>query len=234
MEQEFLIKEGNSGLILLFGGWGSGPELFSGCKAESGYDMLMCCDYRDLEFRYGLLDGYSEIRLIAWSLGVWVADTVLGSSGACRDVAGRISEATAVCGTLSPVDDSCGIPAAVFKGTLDNLSDSGMADITVRKFRRRMCADHLDYFSAHLPSRTTEELRDELSFLNGAMSGRASDGGHLRWDYAVIGEKDMIFPAANQERAWKGHAGRVIRTSSPHFDENLFSRLTEGEWIRTL
>lgn len=234
MRQEFLTREDNSRLILLFGGWGSGPELFSDCKAEAGYDMLLCYDYRDLDFNYGLLDGYPEVRLIAWSMGVWVADTVLESSESGLDIARRISEAVAVGGTLSPVDDSCGIPTSVFNGTLDNLSDSSRADITLRKFRRRMCGAHLDYFLSRLPSRTSGELCDELSFLNEAVAGRASDARHLRWDYAVIGEQDMIFSAENQERAWKDRAGRVIRTASPHFDGNLFSRLTEGEWIKTL
>lgn len=234
MKQEFLINKGNSGLILLFGGWGSGPELFKDCRAEAGYDMLLCYDYRDLDFNYGLLDGYPEIRLIAWSMGVWVADAVLGASEAGRRAEVRISEAIAVGGTLSPVDDSCGIPGAVFRGTLDNLSDGSRADITLRKFRRRMCGDHLDYFSSHLPSRTAAELRDELAFLSDAVADRSPEGEHLRWDYAVIGEQDMIFPAENQERAWKDSAGRVIRTASPHFDENLFSRLAEGEWIKTL
>lgn len=234
MRQAFLEDKGCGRLILLFGGWGSGPEMFSGCKAEDGYDMLLCYDYRDLDFNYGLLDGYSEIRLIAWSMGVWVADTVLGSSDAGRRAAAKISEAIAVGGTLSPVDDSFGIPTSVFNGTLDNLSDGSKADITLRKFRRRMCGDHLEYFSSHLPSRTVAELRDELAFLDEAVSGRCSEGEPLRWNYAVIGEKDMIFPAENQERAWKDRAGRVIRTASPHFDEDLFSRLTEGEWIKTL
>lgn len=234
MRQEFLIKEDNSRLVLLFGGWGSGPEIFSDCRPGLGYDMLLCYDYRDLEFDYGLLNAYSEIRLVAWSMGVWVADAILGSSVSGQDMAGRISQAAAVGGTLHPVDDSFGIPEAVFKGTLDNLSDGSRADITLRKFRRRMCGDHMDYFSAHLPSRTTDELRDELAFLSRAVEGRPADERHLKWDFAVIGEKDMIFPAENQERAWKGLAGRVIRTASPHFDETLFSKLTEGEWIKTL
>lgn len=234
MRHEFIINEGNSRLILLFGGWGSGPEMFSGCKAESGYDMLLFYDYRDLDFNDGLLCSYQEIRLIAWSMGVWVADTVLGASETGTGVADRISEAIAVGGTLSPVDDESGIPSAVFKGTLDNLSDGSKADITLRKFRRRMCGDHLDYFSSHLPSGTAAELRDELAFLNEAVSRKPADVRHRRWDYAVIGEQDMIFPAENQERAWKGRAGRIIRTGSPHFDEDLFSRLTYGEWIKTL
>ena len=69
MEQRFLIKDGNPRLTLLFSGWGGEESLFS-CYRPAGSDYMLCWDYRSLDFRPGLLAGYREIKVVAWSLGV--------------------------------------------------------------------------------------------------------------------------------------------------------------------
>lgn len=66
MKQLFIKKENSPRLLLFFAGWGSDENLFRRTVAE-GYDCLLCFDYRTLEFDYSLLDGYREIRLLAWS-----------------------------------------------------------------------------------------------------------------------------------------------------------------------
>ena len=45
--------------------------------APENSDLLVCYDYRSLDFDFTLLQGYQEIRLIAWSMGVWAASMVL-------------------------------------------------------------------------------------------------------------------------------------------------------------
>ena len=72
----------------------------------------MCWDYRDLDFDAGVLEGYSTTRVLAWSMGVWVAGQVL--SGMDMAPGYRV----AVNGTPFPIHDSLGIPEAVFDGTL--------------------------------------------------------------------------------------------------------------------
>ncbi len=68
-QQLFIKKENSPHLLLFFAGWGSDENLFRRTVAE-GYDCLLCFDY-------SLLDGYREIRLLAWSMGVWVAGQIL-------------------------------------------------------------------------------------------------------------------------------------------------------------
>ena len=122
MEQRFIKKENNPRLLLFFAGWGSDEHLFSR-PVEDGYDYLLCFDYRTLDFDYSLLDGYREIRLLAWSreirllawsMGVWVAGQVLTG----KDYPWQMR--LAVGGTPFPIDDRKGIPEAIFRATLEN------------------------------------------------------------------------------------------------------------------
>ena len=127
MEQKFLIKDGYPLLTLFFSGWGGEECLFAGYR-PSGSDFLLCCDYRNLDFDPSLLEGYRGIKVVAWSLGVWVAGHVLQGKEA------GFTEMIAVNGTPVPVDDRYGIPEQIFKGTLEHMDDT-----VLKKFRRRMC-----------------------------------------------------------------------------------------------
>ena len=113
-------KAGNSKLLLVFSGWAASPEVFRHLEPESDTDIWICYDYRGMEFEGEALSRYPEIRLIAWSLGVWVASVVFGK----RQI--PFTEAIAVGGTLYPVHDQWGIPETIFRGTLDNLTEEGM------------------------------------------------------------------------------------------------------------
>lgn len=69
------VNKGQGRLLLFFSGWSASPELFRPLKAEPGTDVWVCYDYRDLRFGEDL-SAYKEIRLVAWSLGVWVASAL--------------------------------------------------------------------------------------------------------------------------------------------------------------
>lgn len=221
MKQVFIKKEGNPRLLLFFAGWGSDENLFRRPVAE-GYDYLFCFDYRTLDFDYSLLDGYREIRLLAWSMGVWVAGQILLGRTCPWEMK------LAVNGTSFPIDDQRGIAEAVFHGTLENFSDA-----TLARFRRRICggAGQVKEFLSHQPYRTTEELRAELAALEHEV-GKAQPVT-LVWDKAIIGLCDKIFIPANQRAAWTGT--EVMEVEAEHYDTALFDRLLEGkgdEWTR--
>ena len=59
-------------LLLFFAGWGMDETPFLQIR-PTDTDWMVCYDYRSLEFDTDLLQEYSEIRLIAWSMGIWVA-----------------------------------------------------------------------------------------------------------------------------------------------------------------
>lgn len=214
MKQRFIKKENNPRLLLFFAGWGSDERLFDRPVAD-GYDYLLCFDYRSPDFDYALLDGYREIRLLAWSMGVWAA----GQTLAGHDYPWQMR--LAVGGTPFPIDDCRGIPEAVFRGTLAHFSDAALV-----RFRRRICgtAEQVKEFLSHRPYRPVEELREELQAL-AACACRPS--ASFVWDKAIIGTCDKIFPPANQREAWRDV--EVIERDVEHYDGGLFDRLLSGE-----
>lgn len=232
MKHVFLRQsEGASGLLLFFSGWGAEPCMFrEGATDESAaYDILMLWDYRDMSFDARILSGYKEVRVLAWSMGVWAAGQVLSQPGLNGCANGM---RLAVNGTPFPIHDRMGIPEAVFDGTLASLSDR-----TLGKFRRRMCgsSEALEQLMSCSLHRTVDELREELSaireaVLNGAEHSNAS--GNFAWSHAVTGSGDLIFPAANQTEAWKGLDVPVSLLDIPHYDSSLFRKLLykEDSW----
>lgn len=214
MKQRFIKKENNPRLLLFFAGWGSDERLFDRPVAD-GYDYLLCFDYRSPDFDYALLDGYREIRLLAWSMGVWAA----GQTLAGHDCPWQMR--LAVGGTPFPIDDCRGIPEAVFRGTLAHFSDAALA-----RFRRRICgtAEQVKEFLSHRPYRPVEELREELQAL---ATCACRPSASFVWDKAIIGTCDKIFPPANQREAWRDV--EVIERDVEHYDGGLFDRLLSGE-----
>lgn len=214
MRQIFIRRRDGERLMLFFGGWGTDERLLDFLLPDSDMDILLCCDYRSLDFDASLLERYKSIRLLAWSMGVWVADHVLGAMPLpleCR---------VAFNGTPFPMDDVKGIPVDVFKGTLEGFSETVLA-----KFRRRMCANSecLRLFMEHAPKRDVWELREELQSL---YDGVTQSAGHnrLHWDIAVVGLHDRIFPYDNQLAAWHGMTD-VQTVDAAHYD---------ATWIRQL
>lgn len=94
--------------MLFFAGWGSEENLFRH-PVEEGYDYLLCFDYRTLDFDYTLIEGYTEIRLLAWSMGVWAASRVFTGHSFPWQMK------LAVNGTPFPIDDRRGIPEMILK-----------------------------------------------------------------------------------------------------------------------
>ena len=68
MKHYFIQQNYLPRLTLFFAGWGMDECPFMDyCSGNS--DLLVCYDYRSLDFVFTLLQGYQEIRLIAWCMG---------------------------------------------------------------------------------------------------------------------------------------------------------------------
>lgn len=197
-------------LLLIWAGWGMDARPFEHLAAP-GYDIAVVWDYTDESLDPTPLEGYREIVVMAWSMGVYEASMLLGRYNL------PVTLTVAVNGTMRPVDDERGIPTAIFDGTLDTLSDN-----TLARFNRRMCgsAPALELFNGRRPQRDIDSLRGELA----AIGRRArSEEASFGWDAAVIGTRDMIFPAAAQRRAWQGVA--TVEIDDPHLPD--FQRIIE-------
>ena len=214
MKHTFIHKQNHPCLTLFFAGWGMDPHPFADYIPRHS-DLLMCYDYRSLDFETSLLEGYEEIRVAAWSMGVWAAAQVL------EHMALPVKESIAVNGTMTPVDDNNGIPVAIFKGTLEGLNERNL-----QKFYRRMClpADELTRFLRKCPQRGVEELKEELRCIGEYAA--ALPVPSFQWDKAVVGTKDLIFPTGNQVNAWKNTQTPCVEYDIPHYCEQVLRNVT--------
>ncbi len=204
MKHEFVIQANNRRLLIIFAGWGMDANPFRHVS-RPGYDTLVLWDYRDLSMDWSVASAYDEIALIAWSMGVYAA------SMSIHAIDHLITAKIAVNGTMSPVNNLLGIPEAIFEGTASTLNSRNLA-----KFFRRMCGDRptTELFMQTAPQRTDiDELIDELRAIH--PEPWFANPKVTRWDRAVIGRQDAIFPACNQQRAWSSVPTTVI--DRPHY-----------------
>lgn len=204
MNVQFISSGGSSRLLLIFAGWSTDASAFATLQAPA-YDVAVLSDYTSLqlpaELAAALSVDYSEIAVMAWSLGVWAADRVLAANPAWP-----VTLTLAVNGTPCPVSDTCGIPRAIYQGT-----ESALTELSLAKFRRRMGASALSPCG-----RSIDSLRAELRAVQSGSDECAE--GLTRWDRAVISQSDAIFPPANQLRYWTGRC-EVMEIPGPHMPQ---------------
>lgn len=204
----------NDKLLLFFSGWSAPPEIFTRLEIGADTDFWICYDYRELSFRENL-SAYREVRLIAWSLGVWVASLLFEKSMI------TFASATAINGTPCPIHNQRGIPEVIFQGTLQNISEEGM-----RRFNRRMCGSRevLQQYEQY-PGRPLLEIQEELQSLYLHIK-EESDLAPAFWTHAVLAKNDRIFPVDNLRNYWQGHRP-VTEIEAPHYSFYLWNQWNE-------
>ncbi len=207
MTQHFIKQNNSKTLLLFFAGWGMDATPFAN-TFNSENDVCICYDYTSLDFDYSILSPYKNIKVIAWSLGVWVANYILVDKNL------PIDSAIAINGTPEAIDDQKGLPVDIYLGTLNSLSDRSL-----EKFNLRMCgkASTKKIFDTIRPKRNLQSLKDELQALyNHITSYQLSNSIFTK---VIIGINDRIFPAQNQQLAWKGIEMEI--TDDAHLPINL-------------
>lgn len=202
MIQTFISRRHTDDLILLFAGWGMDTHPFA-CLNHIGCDCCVCYDYTDLNFDTTPFLDYKNIEVYAWSFGVWAAATVLPDKGL------PIRHATAINGTECRNRHRERHPPRNIPATLEHLNEASL-----KKFYRRMCCEHLDDFKEAFPERDINSLYDELHAIGENITLHPRP--RFRWDKAIIGTRDLIFPAKNQVNAWEGTTV-VQELDEPHF-----------------
>lgn len=205
MKQKFIKHNGGRRLLLFFAGWGMDATPFCMFRADEEEDVMVCYDYRSDSFRTEGLGGYEELRIVAWSMGVWMSHRVwLRHASLLPPLAGAV----ALCGTLFPIDAVRGIAPRVYRLTVRGMRE----ERNVVEFYRRMCGDETEYehFLANRPRRPVEELREELEAIEAMIQQpcREAEAGcePLLWSRAYVGGQDRIFPPQAQRVAWQGVA----------------------------
>lgn len=203
MKIRFLTHNpGNRSLILIFAGWSTGPELYQDA-GMNGWDVAVVYDYSDPSLDVSFLDSYPTVWLFAWSLGVRMASVSLPPQ--------KITAAFAINGTLNPVDNSLGIPEAIYNGTASALDGRNLA-----KFRRRMSPDADTFhrlFDREFSQSEIEDLRSQLYLIRDL----ALSANKLPWQRAFISVNDRIFPPDNMMAAWQKEKVETVPLEGAHY-----------------
>ncbi|MDR0333509.1 MAG: DUF452 family protein [Dysgonamonadaceae bacterium] len=225
MTVEFLRQDNSDNLTLIFVGWGMSSSDFrfmcepvetrrsTSLQNQCAISVLICSDYRTLDFDTDILKPYNDIRLIGYSLGVWAA------SYAFREKEIAFSEKIAVNGTKYPIDNERGIPPKIYEGTEQSLSDASL-----RKFFLRMCRirENFEQFTANMKEKNISHLKEELRVIQ--QLSMQYDVSGFQWDKAIISTKDAIFPTENQRKAWYLNT-KITEIDAPHFSQSLLKNL---------
>jgi pimeloyl-[acyl-carrier protein] methyl ester esterase len=200
-------RDKNNHLLIVYGGWGTDDYVFAPLFNEE-YDIMLFYNYSaDEALILPEAKKYEKITLIGWSMGVWAAEHLL------RKTEIKPNLAIAVNGTPVPADDRYGIPLKVFENILDNITEENMERFYLRMFGDM---DHFNSGTGIAPKRTLKSLHDELRWLYNRIMEQGEPG--FKWDYAVSGEMDRIFPSESQISYWnKTKETRHIILNLPHF-----------------
>ncbi len=196
MQVVSLVKQSaeSSPLLLFFGGWATDENPFKVISSKK-YDVVIVYDYCSFEDGINVLDSllesYNSVIVCAWSMGVWAAARSFELLERHRH---KIVSATAINGTLEPINPLYGIAPEVFSKTLANLPEG------LPRFNLRMCGSKslFDSYCLVQPSRGGDELRDELA----AIGEQVRRVDSIRWSRAVIASNDMIITTQNQRNFW--------------------------------
>ncbi|WP_106829687.1 DUF452 family protein [Parabacteroides pacaensis] len=219
MKIETILPGGNERLILFFNGWGAPPSVVAHlCTGDPGTCVKVCYDYTDPAFPADL-SAYREIHLVAWSLGVWAAQSVL------RNI--PLASATAINGTPYPVHDVWGIPVNIFEGTIDHLSED-----TFLRFTRRMCgsAGVWKEYRKLKNTRSVESLKEELRAIRKRYEEARDETVSFPWSRAILSTADAIFPFTSLCNYWATRVSGLTYIDAPHYPFYLWNEWKQIGW----
>ena len=181
MKYKWLNINQNNKVIVFFNGWGMDESVVHHLEF-SDYDVLMFYDYNNLDtnFDFNSLDKYKNKSLIAWSMGVMVA-TMFNQ---------KYTSATAINGTLKPIDNEFGIPQRIYDLTIKGFNEKG-----AQRFIKSMFNENIK-----LPqiSRDIENQKSELSALKNYTAN-----SNFKYNRIILSDNDKIIPTKTQIAFWE-------------------------------
>ncbi len=200
-----LQKKGRSRCILFMAGWSMGPEPFRNCIFPES-DLFLCYDYRDLSLPdLSWLPEYEQVDLLAWSMGVWVAAVTLAHIQDC------FTSATALAGTLYPIDDRRGIPVAAYEKMEHSLTATDLENFHLSMFDN---PEEAQRFLRNRPNRSLASVQEELHCLHHHIHVHGPKVQNI-FNHGIVTTRDRIFPPRNQIRAWRKQCPKQKKW--PHF-----------------
>ena len=242
MESKFYNNKSDK-LILVFAGWGCDENVFSHLKSTQ-YDVVICYNYTRIkpdgcqEFNcsqelangkcpiYSTFNRYSEINIVAWGAGVWMASLTFelyfhhlkqyGKFKILR-LLKKIKRCVAINGTLFPISNTWGLSQRMFNNTLTGFRDDVANNCTtetsqrLEKFTRKMCGTSTIYkrYMSQRPKRGLEDMLNELV----SIKENFTVSNAVIWNRVIIGANDTIIPANHQTRFWTEYDLGTDRTN---------------------
>lgn len=197
MKYKWLNRINNDKLIIFFNGWGMDEAVVNHLDTED-YDVVMFYDYNNLETDF-ILKNYKEKYLIAWSMGVMIASKF--------DFG--VKSATAVNGTLKPIDTEFGIHPKIYDLTIRGFNEKGR-----EKFIQNM-------FSEPQEISITRDLENQKSELSAIKEYTANES--FRYTKVFISDNDKIIPTKSQCAFWEIEPN----LKSGHCPFSLFKKWSE-------
>lgn len=213
MDKFFLNNSSKKSILLFFSGWSVDYKLFVKLNSEK-YDIIFFYNYKNDEIdntTLKLIKSYSKVYIVAWSMGVFMANFISEKYNL------KIDRAVAINGSIRPVDNEYGIPEHIFEATLTNLNERNLI-----KFYKRMCSRNeiFEYFAEYVNVSNIEDYKLQLIFLRD-LSKTYSKIRNI-FDIAYISTLDAIFPPQNLIRFW-GNDNNVKTMELPHFVFHKFN-----------
>lgn len=221
MKSYWLHKQDHSSCIVFLAGWGMDPTPFQEIPAGD-HDLLLVCDYSscDPAAIVSEIKQYQSIHLIAWSMGVWIAGSFFAENEE------MFTSATAVNGTLTPIDEQTGIPPKPFDEMIKNFSLQVLESFYFDMFDDPGQAER---FLNSKPTRSLSSIATELKVLR--KSYIELGPGRDFFTNRVVGTRDKIFPARSQLRSWGDNQNIRIRDGHfPFYNLSSWDTIIAGEW----
>ena len=158
------------------------------------YDIIMFYNYNSLEltFDFGIFENYEEINLIAWSMGVMIAQLV---SEITNLFSNNIKKggSIAINGTLNPINEQFGIHPKIYDLTIKNFSEKGREKFIQSMFNNDEKFSLKQIFS----ERQIDEQKSELIAIKNYKPCE-----HFKYDKILISDNDKIIPTKSQVNYW--------------------------------
>ena len=213
MLKNWLYKNNNDSCILFFNGWGMDENAVKHLRPD-GFDICMFNNYRAIYPADETEFNYKTTYLIAWSLGVCVANSFLKTTTI------KISGTIGLNGSPVPMDNKYAIPEEVFNRTLQSWDEKNRTKFNLRMFGGKSGYDRC---INHLSERSTNSQLEELKFI---YKIKEVFTYNAKWDNVYIGKHDLIIPYENQKNFWTNKT-KIIETDWPHFPFNHFKSWNE-------
>lgn len=188
MEYKWLNKKNNNKLIIFFNGWGMDEGVVKHLEPED-YDVLMFYDYNNLETDLKPDKKYSEVNIIAWSMGVMAASIICTEPRSLTSSLKGRGSVVVINGTLKPIDEKYGIHPKIYDLTIKGFDEKGRD-----KFIRNIFNGITPKISC---SRTLENQKSELIVLKNYKADL-----NFKPTKILISGNDKIIPTKNQCAFW--------------------------------